>query len=82
MIEKIINLEIVVKGNKLVSQPIIFEYYAYAGGALNLTWSFGDGSPDIVTNEREVNHTFDRWVELNIGVDKCGGGVKWRGGVR
>lgn len=64
VVEKIINLEIVVKSYKLVSQPIIFEYYAYSGGALNVTWSFGDGSSDIVTNEREVNHTYNRWVEL------------------
>ena len=75
VIEKIINLEIVVKVNKLVSQPTIYEYYAYAGGALNLTWSFGDGSPDIVTTDREVNHTFDRLVELDnlvIQIGQCG----------
>ena len=66
VIEKIVNLEIVVKGNKLVYQPIIFEYYAYAGEPLNLYWSFGDGSPDIVTSNREVNHTFDRWVDSDM----------------
>ena len=60
VIEKIINLEIVVVGNKLVNQSITFQYYTYAGSALNLTWSFGDGSAHIVTMDREVMHTFDR----------------------
>ena len=60
VIEKIVNLEIVVKDNKIVNQPIRFQYYAYAGSALNLTWSFGDGTPEMATTLREVNHTFFR----------------------
>ena len=47
-------------GNKLVNQSITFQYYTYAGSALNLTWSFGDGSAHVVTMDREVMHTFDR----------------------
>ncbi|KAL4222250.1 Polycystic kidney disease [Mactra antiquata] len=54
--------EIVIGGNntyRLVNQPIILRHYAYYRGTdVNLTWTFGDDSDKIITNNRTIEYTY------------------------
>ncbi|XP_053374214.1 polycystin-1-like [Mercenaria mercenaria] len=54
------------KISRLVNQSITFKYFQYSGTDVNMTWTFGDGSDQIITNIPEVEHTFTSEGAYNI----------------
>ncbi|XP_052802584.1 uncharacterized protein LOC128232845 isoform X2 [Mya arenaria] len=70
VVARISKLEVVLLSNvteRVINRQIRFKPFAY-GSNMTLTWNFGDGSGELVTNKTEVNHSFASESVYNITV--------------
>ncbi|XP_074659507.1 polycystin-1-like protein 1 [Tubulanus polymorphus] len=66
VIEPIDVLKIEMDGSVLVNSMVSLKSYIYSGSDVTYTWDLGDGSPQIVTTEDHINHTYTRVGEYLI----------------
>ena len=74
VVSPITSLQVLVVSDateRVIGRPIRLKHIGY-GTDINVTWSFGDNSPTVVTQGEEIKHNFSRYYFYHKFLDNFG----------